>query len=116
MAKPTGPTNINTRELIQLLRKASHENKVDLWSRVAKEIEKPRRRRREVNLITIAKHLNKGETAIIPGKLLALGEPLKDVKIAAFMWSKAVEAKASPITIQQLLKENPKATNVRILC
>ncbi len=87
-----------------------------MWKAIAQELEKPRRSRREVNLFRVSQVLQKGETAIIPGKLLASGEAPKDLKVAALTWSQAVEQKIKPVTIHQLLKDNPKAKNVRIIC
>lgn len=116
MAKRTGPTNIHTKEVIKLLKRTSIEKKNNVWKALAEEIEKPRRIRREVNLYKVAETLQKGETAVIPGKLLASGEAPKDLKVAALTWSKAVETKVKPITIQQLIKDNPAAKNVRIIC
>ena len=107
-------------QLILELKKKSSELKVKLWKRIAKELQKPSRRQRKVNLYKINKHTKKDETALVPGKVLSLGNLDKKITIAALSFSdKALEkikaANAKPITIKELLKTNPKANKVRII-
>ena len=120
MVKRTGPTNKNTQLLIQLLRKESSTQKADLWKRIADDLEKPTRQRREVNLSRISRFTKPQETIIVPGKVLGSGALAHSITIAAFAFSgssqqKITEAKGKLLTIQELVKQNPKGKNVRIL-
>ncbi len=116
----TGPTNIHLKALTRDLKKLSRNEKVGVWSRVAEELGKPTRQRREVNLFTIDLSLNEGETGVVPGKVLGIGELNRPVTIAAFRFSesakeKIIKAKGKVLTINDLMKLNPKGKGLRIL-
>ncbi len=119
MAKVTGPTNLGLKKLIADLRSLSTKEKVPLWRRVADDLSKSTRKRREVNLYTLENTLKEGEIALVPGKLLSEGELKKKVTVAAFRFSdqakEKVTAVGKAITLQQLMKENPKGKKVRIM-
>ena len=68
--KKSGPTNNVLKNLIVELKTLSIKNKVPLWKRIALELEKPARMRRQVNIARINQHIKDGETAIVPGKVL----------------------------------------------
>ncbi len=118
--KRTGPTNPHLQKLIRDLKKLSAEKQVKLWKRVAKDLERPTRIRRKVNLYRIEKFLKSGETAVVPGKLLSLGDLTKKAEIAAYQASqqakeKIAKANAKFLTIQELMKKNPQGKKVRII-
>jgi large subunit ribosomal protein L18e len=114
--KRTGPTNENLQHLIKELKKVSLENKAPIWKRIALELERPSRQRRSVNLYHIDKHVEDGDVIVVPGKVLATGELKKHVKIAAWSFSEQAANKIKDaISIHELLKENPKGKNVRII-
>ena len=52
-------------QLIRSLKKLSIEQDVKLWKRIAKDLEKPTRQRRVVNVFRIQQHTKDGETVII---------------------------------------------------
>ena len=87
MTKRTGPTNEKLRETIVLLDKASKKYKSEMFKSVAKELARPTRIRRKVNVYQINKHLRDGETAIVPGKVLSTGDLTKKVTVAAWDFS-----------------------------
>jgi len=120
MVKRTGPTNPFMRELIQTLRTKSLELKAPIWKRVAEKLEKPRRRRVEVNLSEIERNAEKNDTIIVPGVVLSNGELTKPLKIAAWKFSgnakeKIEKSKGKAIDIEELMKENPKGSNVKVM-
>jgi large subunit ribosomal protein L18e len=119
MVKRTGPQNLELQGLIRDLRKLSTKENVNLWKRIAKDLERSTRIRRKVNLYTIEKVLRKDEIAIVPGKVLSLGEFTKKNTIASFQFSDMAKNKINKsgkaISIQQLMKENPKGKKVRIV-
>ena len=114
-----GPTNEYLVALIKLLKKASFENKVNIWKTIALELERSTRQRREVNLDRINRVCDENETIIVPGKVLATGELDKKVTVAAFRFSEAalgkINKKGKAISIEELLKINPKGSKVRII-
>lgn len=102
--------------MIITLKRTARKEKVALWKRIAEELARPTRQRREVNISKINQYAQEGEIALIPGKVLGDGELTKNVKVAAYSFSQAAKAKIkSPLTIQELLQQNPKGKNVRII-
>ena len=119
MVKRTGPTNPILKELVQELRILSYKEKAPLWKRLADDLEKPSRQRRSANIWKINKYTSDKEIALVPGKVLSEGELTKKMTIAAFQFSKEamnkINKKGKAITIKELIKENPKGKNVRII-
>ncbi len=120
MAKRTGPTNPYLRQLIENLKKRSLELKAPVWKDIAEKLSKPARQRIEVNLSDIERNVSDGETIVIPGVVLSTGNLIKKVNIAAWKFSRVAEAKIKNsngkiMSIEELVKENPKGSNVRII-
>lgn len=108
------------RSLIDELRKKAFSDKIMLWKRLASDLEKPTRQRKIVNLGRINRFTSDGETIVVPGKVLASGDLQRKVTIAAWQFSdEAVEkiqkANSKAITINELLKHDPKGKKIRIL-
>lgn len=119
MAKRTGPTSLALKKLIIDLSKLAKKEKINLWKRLAEDLSMSTRRRREVNLYKIEQSIRDGEIAVVPGKVLCEGNLNKKVTVAAFKFSDEAKTKINKlgktISIQQLMKDNPKAKKVRIL-
>jgi len=119
MVKRTGPINYQLKLLIEKLEKKSVEGGVKLWRRLAKDLKKPSRQRRMVNVYKIDRWAREGETVVVPGKVLNLGELNKKVDVAAFSFSEAAKEKinkiAKTMSIQELMEKNPEGKKVRIL-
>jgi large subunit ribosomal protein L18e len=112
MVKRTGPTSVKLQNLVVLLNKT----KVKIWKRTAEDLCRPTRIRRQVNISSINKNLKKGEIALVPGKVLGDGQINKDITVAAWRFSAEAKAKiGKAISIEQLVKENPKGSKVRII-
>src|SRR3989338_8447562 len=110
MAYPTGPTNHELRLLLAQLEPEARKS--PFWRRIAEELNRPSRRRRTVNIYKIDRYALDGETVIVPGKVLSVGELQKKVDIAAISFSTAAKekiarARGRALSIQQLLQENP---------
>jgi large subunit ribosomal protein L18e len=118
--KPTGPTNPLLQGLIQELKKKSVEHGVNIWKRIASDLEKPTRKRRIVNLYKINKYTKENETVVVPGKVLSVGDLDHPVTIAAFSFSGAalnkINKKGKAMLINDLIKESPKGKRIRIMC
>ena len=112
--------NEQLETLIVELKKASIEKDVSLWKRLATDLEKPSRLMPEVNLSRIDRYARDGETVVVAGKILSMGDLSKKITVAAYRFSgKSVEkitaAGGSIISIEELLKKNPKGSKVRVL-
>lgn len=115
MRKNLSP-NPNMQLLIAELKALYRKEKAPLWQRVAEEMSRSTRQRREVNLSTIEESCKPGEIALIPGKVLGIGELKKKVTVAAFNFSESAKSKIKErMSLQELMKSNPKGKNVRIL-
>ena len=118
MVKRTGPTNPELNSLIEELKKKSLDG-AKLWKRLAKDLGKPTRQRRIVNIYKINKFAREGETVVVPGKVLNLGELDKKINVAAFSFSDKAREKinkvAQTMSINELIAKNPEGKKVRIL-
>jgi len=109
-------TNIHLKELIKNLEKLAAKEKVKLWKVIATELNKSTRAKREVNIHSINRNTKENETIIVPGKVLGTGDIDHKVNVAAFQFSESAKQKINAMSIEQLMKENPKAKGVRIIC
>ena len=73
------------------------------------------RRRRIVNISRISKVTKPNETIVVPGKVLGAGSIAHKVKVAAYQFSGSAKQKVSTLSIPELIKENPKGKDVRII-
>lgn len=111
--------NPKLQNLIIELKKASILNDAKIWKVVANYLDSSRKRA-EVNLSKIDKYSKNGEIVIIPGKVLGMGELTKKITICAYNFSgsallKINQSGSKVITIQDLIKKNPKGSKVRLL-
>jgi large subunit ribosomal protein L18e len=120
MARHIEKTNPALITLIEGLKKTAYENKAPIWKDIAERLEKPLRNWPEVNLHRIDMYIHEKETALIPGKVLSPGKLTKKVSIAAWSFSekaseKIKKAGGKTLTIEELVKNNPKGKDIRIL-
>jgi large subunit ribosomal protein L18e len=121
MVKRTGPTNPLLVLTIEKIKKKAYETDSDFLKDLAEKLNKPRRKRVEVNLVHIDRNSEKGETIVVPGVVLGYGNITKPVNISAWKFSNNAEdkiraAKGTVIPIEELVEKNPKGTKVRIMC
>ena len=120
MVKITGSTDPNITILIRTLRKTAKEENAAFWKRVANILSNPLRIRPEVNLSVVNRHSKKGETILVPGKLLGAGTINHAVTIAAVSFSSSAMEKITQqggkcLSILELLNLNPSGQNIRLL-
>jgi len=118
--KPTGPTDPNVWNLIVALEKKAKAEGVHIWRSISEKLRKPRRHRVVVNISRINRFTEDGETVVVPGKVLGSGSLNHKVCIAALAFSekaiqKTKEAGGECISILELMKRNPKGSNVKII-
>ncbi|MCS6768187.1 MAG: 50S ribosomal protein L18e [Candidatus Nitrosocaldus sp.] len=107
-------------ERIEMLRSAAKQHDAPIWSRVAELLARPRGRRAEVNVSKIARYSSAGGVVVVPGKVLGSGGIEHPVTVAAFSFSsiamkKILDAKGRVLSIDELVRINPKGTGVRII-
>lgn len=108
------------KTLIQELKKESNSQKAGIWRRIADDLEKSTRKRRVVNVSRLNRTTKANETVIVPGKVLGTGVLEHEIIIAAYSFSQTAkktieQAKGKCLSIQDLLKQNPKGKDVRII-
>jgi large subunit ribosomal protein L18e len=118
--KKTNKTNPELSNLIRFLKKKSKENEANIWRDIAEDLSKPRRKSIAVNLSRLNRYTEKNETVVVPGKVLGTGKIEHPITVAAFAFSeKAKEkiktAKGKCLSLFELVKKNPKGSNVKII-
>jgi large subunit ribosomal protein L18e len=94
--------------------------KNDKWLKVAHLISMPKRKQMAMNLGEINKQAKDGETIVICGKVLSVGELNKKVKVVALGFSKEAKEKLKKnkieiAIIEEEIKKNKDAKNIHIL-
>lgn len=118
--KRTGPINPLLRDLIQELKKRSSEQNVNIWKRVALDLEKPSRQRRVVNLSRISRYTKDNELIVVPGKVLGSGSLNHKLTIAAYQFSDSAKEKITKVggnivPLLELSKEKPDGKRIKII-
>ena len=118
--RPERKTNPGLISLISDLRNRSRENDAPIWRDIAKRLEKPSRVWAEVNISRLCHYTGKGDTVIVPGKLLGAGDIDFPITVAAFRATgqaqrKITEAGGTVLSIEELADRNPKGSGVRIM-
>lgn len=109
-------TNEHLLDLVAELKKTSTAKKTRIWKAVANELLKPTRKMRAVNLDKINRVTKANDVIVVPGKVLGTGNVDHKVTVAAFNFSESAREKlGSHLTIQELMKKNPKGTGVTII-
>ena len=107
-------------DLIGFLEKAARENNARIWKDIAHRLSKSRSRRITVNLSQINRHTEKAQQVAVAGKVLGSGTLSHPITATAFAFSttatdKIKRARGKCLTFQELVKKNPKGSNVKIV-
>ena len=118
--KRTGPTNPLLQDLIGELKKRSNEQSVNLWKRIALDLERPTRNRRAVNLSRINRYTKENEVIVVPGKVLGSGNLNHKLTISAYQFSEQAKDKLEKngsqiVNLLDLSKEKPNGKKIRII-
>ena len=120
MAKKIVKTNPNLINLIIALKKKSNAEDVAIWRDISDRLKRSTRRRAEVNISSINRHSSPNDTVLIPGKVLSYGSLDHEVSVAALNFSENAKNKIESaggrcVSISEIVEENPKGSNIRIL-
>lgn len=115
-----GPTSYNTIGLINEFEKLYRKTKTPLFERIVKELKKPARIKRSINLSKINRYSIEGSNVLVLGKVLASGEISHKINIIAFDFSpsaleKLKSAGCSAKTINEFAKDAKVPQKVIIL-
>lgn len=107
-------------KLIRSLRKKANENNAAIWRDVADCLSTSKRKRTAVNLSRLNRYTKEKDTVVVPGKVLGAGRLEHQLTVAAFVFSdearsKITQAKGKCLPILELLEDNPKGSNIRIM-
>lgn len=113
-------TNPLLIQLIKDLKRMSWVEEAPIWRDIAKRLDRPLKNWAEVNLSRISRHVNKGETIVVPGKVLGAGNIDFPVTVAAFKASERAKEKirnagGKVISLSDLARSDPSGSNVRII-
>lgn len=108
------------RRLIRLLTKASSAQKAGIWYRAVELLNRPRRRRVEVNLVKLNLLAHDDKILLVPGKVLGNGTLRKKFTVAAYQIAKPAaeklrKASCTVMSIPELVKKDPKGSRVIIV-
>lgn len=111
--RQTKTTNERLKKLIFELKK----QKEPVFKRLAKELSRSARSRRQINLSRIDSNLSIGEVAVIPGKVLGTGSLSKKITIAGWKFSDEAKLKikaagCAAINFKELIKKKPKKMRI----
>jgi large subunit ribosomal protein L18e len=118
--KKVKATNPQLIELINFLKKKSKENEADIWGNIAERLAKPNRKRIAVNISRLNRYTQRNDIVAVPGKILGAGEINHPITVAASAFSGKAEekikaAKGKCLSYFDLVKKNPKGSNVKII-
>ena len=115
---PRKPTSMWRVRMLRKLR--PYAKKSRFWRRIAEELEKGPRRRREVNVYHINRLTKEGETVFVPGKVLGTGIIDHPVTVGAFSFSKQayekiIKAGGEALLIDEFLEKYPTGSNIKLI-
>ncbi len=107
-------------DLIRELKESANKEDAAIWRTLADELSRSGKNRREVNMWKLSKYTKDGETVVVPGKVLGDGELGHKINIAAYKFSEKAKKKIEKtggkmMSIQDLMKKNPKGSNLRLI-
>jgi len=113
-------TNPEFIDLIRFLRKQSRENNALIWLDIAERLTKPRRQRIAINVSRLNRCTEKKETVVVPGKVLGTGIIDHALTVTAFAFSakareKICAANGKCLSFPEVIKKNPKGSNIKII-
>ncbi|MCL4330522.1 MAG: 50S ribosomal protein L18e [Candidatus Thermoplasmatota archaeon] len=114
--KTSGPL----KSIISGLLEVSRNSEAPFWRDIAERLVAGRRRYASVDVGKIERLVSDGDTVVVPGSVLAGGYLQKKVTISAFRASPAAIKKielggGSFKGLNELARENPKGTNIKII-
>ena len=113
-------TNPVLQNIIMELKKRSSEQSVNLWKKIAQDLERPTRKRRIVNLSKLNRFTSENDFVVVPGKVLGSGSLDHKLTISAYQLSTQAKDKIEKtgskiLNLLDLSKEKPNGKKIRII-
>ncbi|MCJ7478835.1 MAG: 50S ribosomal protein L18e [Candidatus Nanohaloarchaeota archaeon QJJ-7] len=112
-------TNPVLKEAIRKCEEAGRRNDAKIWDIVAEELEKANRKVREVNVSTIEREADDGDTVVVPGKVMGSGHMTEDITVGAFKFTdgalETINESGEAVYLEELVDENPDGEGVILL-
>lgn len=95
-------------------------SEANVWKGVAKRLVKASRQRPSINLSRLSRNTSKGDKVVVPGKVLGAGTLDHQITVGALSFSASARekldaSKSKALTIEELMKENPKGSKVKLM-
>ncbi len=108
------------KDLIRELNEVSRENQAPIWRDIAIRLAGGDRRYASINVGKVSRLISEGDIVVVPGSLLGSGYIDKKITVSALRASEKARKKVSDAggsykDILEVVRENPKGTNVKIL-
>ena len=112
--------NNQVESLIVTLKTLAITKERPLWKRVAVELSKPTRHKRELNVYKLERYAKDGEVIVVPGKVLGTGNLSKKITVAALQFSDSARSKIQSnkgevLSIKELMEKHPDGKGIRIM-
>jgi large subunit ribosomal protein L18e len=113
-------TNSLIQENIWTIRGAFKKNKAPLWRALERELSRPRKNRREVNISDLADKTDDGQIVVVPGKVLGSGEIGHKLTVCAVTISVSAAKKITSsggklVSLGRLIELYPDGKGVRVI-
>jgi large subunit ribosomal protein L18e len=113
-------TNSLIQENIWTIRGAFKKNKAPIWRALERELSRPRKNRREVNISDLADKTDDGQIVVVPGKVLGSGEIGHKLTVCAVTISVSAAKKITSsggklVSLSRLIELYPDGKGVRVI-
>jgi large subunit ribosomal protein L18e len=108
------------QENIWATRGAFKKNKAPIWRALERELLRPRKNRREVNISVLADKTDDGQIVVVPGKVLGSGEIGHKLTVCAVTISVSAAKKITSsggklVSLSRLIELYPDGKGVRVI-
>jgi large subunit ribosomal protein L18e len=108
------------QENIWTVRGAYKKNKAPIWRALDRELSRPRKNRREVNIRVLADNTDDGQVVVVPGKVLGSGEIGHKLTVCAVTISESAGKKITSsggklVSLSRLIELYPDGKGVRVI-
>jgi large subunit ribosomal protein L18e len=113
-------TNSLIQKNIWMIRGAFKKNKAPIWRALERELARPRKNRREVNISVLADKTDDGQIVVVPGKVLGSGEIGHKLTVCAITISESAAKKIRSsggkiVSLSRLIELYPDGKGVRVI-
>lgn len=111
---------IERQKLALEMKKTARDNDSRFWGDIATRIGKSKDSITEVNVGKISRYASTDDVVVVPGIVLGAGRIEEPVKVAALYFSQSAKNKieqagGKALSFRELMEENSKGTNIKII-